>query len=902
MSFLAKSNGVTLEKHIADVLASVRVLEQKNRECHPRELWRDLKLAAFLHDVGKVDPVFQQKLKSSVEEASRGASTISHNLISVFLINREKLLSYAQNPEAVLGAVAFHHWRDYYPDLFLGARGEEVSRMARSMLEEREMWEDLVNRLHHELQTLAHEYDIDPEVISFNKTWADYFQYNSIGNAGLLLPPYLLSFLPQKLKLRDIKDDQERIFLAGNLMRCDHFASLIETEDLDLSPEDIEHNLFPSTSELHRSLEEDFREKAAARNEPEPSFWQRDFFASAPDLREGSLVFIAPTGVGKTEFAYLWGAGRKNIYLLPMRAAVNAMWQRTRRAFGRAREDLTGHIAFLHGEAAMELRSAGRNPDLEGESLTRSLALARHLAEPYIIATGDQVAPAVLKYPGYERLYTVLMDSCLVVDEVQAYDPRAAAVVTKLLEDVHNLQGRVLLMTATLPPFIQEEISQRLRLSSDRILNFLETSFGKAFAGQVRHRLQFKVYRKKPAQTKLGYPDVVSFQVLMEEMVALARDGKKVLAVFNTVKAAQEAYDLASSLLDGVEGSPPLLLIHSRYTRTDRRENEKAIEDYMPNGRAPRLEKGCLVLATQVVEASLDIDADILYTELCPVDSLIQRLGRVWRRAARQASGMEEPSYANVYVLVETEDLCSGCGRVYDRHLVALTGFILARQAMGDLELMGEQSHIENLLADYRDIVFKKDRRRAYNPDEKENSALCKLLAKAPQFCLNELEKVRLVALTYGALTWSWKRGEKDVGSYLKEYYETLDILDSGYCSDRKYDAQRLFRQVYTVEVVPRKRIEEFGRKLKAFIERQDRPCYFDFNEQVLGNFTVPVDFRSLPSHAVTQPLAEVIDISFINARFARKIERWLQGIMVVPAHYDSQRGLVLEVGENGEE
>ncbi|WP_027357653.1 CRISPR-associated helicase/endonuclease Cas3 [Desulfofundulus thermocisternus] len=890
MPFWAKSNGVALEEHTADVLAAVRALEQKNRQYHERELWEDLKLAAFLHDVGKVDPVFQQKLKNNAEESSSGGTTISHNLLSVFLLNREKLLSAARNPGAVLGAVAFHHWRDYYPDLFLGARVDEVSKTARGMLEKREMWETLVNKLRHELQNLAHEYGIDPELISFNEMWASYFQYNSMGNAGLLLPPYLLSFLPQKLIVRNIQDDRERIFITGNLMRCDHFASLIETEEPGLSPEDIEHGIYPSISELHRSLEEDFREKAAVRKEPEPSFWQRDFFASAPDLGEGSLVFIAPTGVGKTEFAYLWGAGRKNIYLLPMRAAVNAMWQRTRRAFGKAKEGFEGYVALLHGEAAMELWNASRDPNLEGENLTRSLALARHLAEPYIIATGDQIAPAVLKYPGYERLYAVLMDSCLVVDEVQAYDPKAAAIITRLLEDIHNLKGRVLLMTATLPSFVQEEISQRLGLPPERIINFLNTPYGKMLAGQVRHHLQFKVYTKKDKQDKPGYPDAEPYQNMIEEMVSLARNGKKVLAVFNTVKAAQKAYGLISNLLDGIEESPPLLLVHSRYTRTDRRKKEKDVEDYMPNGRAPQWGKGCLVLATQIVEASLDIDADILYTELCPIDSLIQRLGRVWRRAARQPSGTVKPSYTNVYIMTEVEELASGCGRVYDRHLVALTGYILARYAAGNLELAETENVIENLLTEYTDTV------------NKDYSALYELLASAPQFYLNEQAKMQLVTLTYSILTLAWKHGRKDIGSYLKEYYDTLDILDSGYCSDRKYDAQRLFRQVYTVEVVPREKIEEFNKKLKSFLEQQDRPGYFDFNEQVLSNFTVSVDFRSLSRHADRQTLTDIIDIDHFNAKTIQKIRRWLQDIWVVPASYDNQQGLILEADDIGEE
>ncbi|NPV53473.1 MAG: CRISPR-associated helicase Cas3' [Firmicutes bacterium] len=903
MPFLAKSNGVTLEKHTADVLTSVQVLKRKNRSRYPEELWRDLEIAAFLHDTGKADPSFQRKVGGEYSDWLQEASpSISHNLVSLFLVNREKFIASTHSPEMVLGAVSFHHWRDYYPDLLLGSRSAEVSGLARNMSMERERWGALASKLRNEMRSLALQHGIDPEIIDLNANWVSYFQHSNLGNAGLLLPPYLLSFLPQRLTLRStVEDVRKRIFLSGNLIRCDHFASLVETENPELTIEDIEYSLPLSYEELARVLEEIFREKSSDSQGAQSSFWQKEFFEKNPERCGQSMVFIAPTGVGKTEFSYLWGTGKKNIYLLPLKATVNAIWQRTQGVLGRIESNLRTHVALLHGEAALEFRNRKDELDLEGEGLVRSLVLARHLAEPYIIATGDQVAPAVLKYPGYERIYAVLMDSFVVIDEVQAYDPKAAAIVTKLLEDVHKLGGKVLLMTATLPPFIRREIEKRLELP---VVDFLsETPLGKALATRSRHRLKIRVYRGESTQTE-EICHAPSFEGLISEMTAAARDGRKVLAVFNTVKAAQRAYELASKLLNEAKTRLPLLLLHSLFTQADRRGHEKlATEDYIPNGKPSKIEGGCIVFATQIVEASLDIDADILYTELCPMDSLIQRLGRVWRRAARWVSGDWSPPYINVHILICTDNdkLCSGDGGVYDRHLLRLTAYLLACHAQGNQEITQLPSE---LLASYKEVLTPGKRSRRGAPRKGQNeeggTKLLQFLVDAPEFSLTESEKSQMVNLIYEVLDRAEEEGESEIASYLSEYYGRLDALDNGYCSDRKDDAQRLFREIHTVEVVPSAMMKQFEEELETFIYNYKHPSYFDFAELILSRFTVPIAEYSMRRHK-RQPLVDQIKLGEADSTLANKVRNWLQGIMSLSAPYDSDRGLVLEANVNGE-
>ncbi len=120
--------------------------------------------------------------------------------------------------------------------------------------------------------------------------------------------------------------------------------------------------------------------------------WQLD---KINDYRDKHAILVAPTGYGKTEFAFLWGSGEKFFYTLPLRAAVNQIFERAKAIFGEQK------VGLLHSDADVYLLGDGG----EGQANLKAYDLARQLAYPALISTGDQFFPYALRPPGYEKIY-----------------------------------------------------------------------------------------------------------------------------------------------------------------------------------------------------------------------------------------------------------------------------------------------------------------------------------------------------------------------------------------------------------------------------------------------------------------------------------------------------------------
>jgi CRISPR-associated endonuclease/helicase Cas3 len=136
-----------------------------------------------------------------------------------------------------------------------------------------------------------------------------------------------------------------------------------------------------------------------------------------------------------------------------------------------------------------------------------------------------------------------------------------------------------------------------------------------------------------------------SWETAAETIAQSVNEQKKVLVVCNRIKAAQEKYTKLKRLFP----ETPILLIHSRFTKGDRDEKERLLlgldEDGKPNGNFNTSSKACIVVATQVVEVSLDISFDMMVTEAAPLDALIQRFGRVNRKRTEETIGTYKPVY-----------------------------------------------------------------------------------------------------------------------------------------------------------------------------------------------------------------------------------------------------------------
>ena len=392
------------------------------------------------------------------------------------------------------------------------------------------------------------------------------------------------------------------VFLKGMLHKCDYAASA------GIAPE--------------KKYDGDYRSYFVNRL----PFELRPFQKTAKDNSGKSIVLVASTGMGKTEYAMNWIDGSKAFYLLGIRIAVNEMFKRFTDFFEEK------NVALLHGETSFFLASNDSNED----DYNSALARIRQFSYPLTIATADQLVTSVFKYNGFELAYFTASYSKIVVDEIQSFAPAAIAAIVVFLKEIHSLGGRFLLMTATLPPFVREEFENMLGVIIPP----------HQYLDKKRHRIK-----------------LIDVPINSEAAIAMLKDkikNKKALIICNTVVKAQKMYDALAEL------QPQL--IHARFIGRDRKQKESDIM---------KASGPCVWISTQIVEASLDIDFDILFTECASIESLFQRFGRCFRKRDYDA---DDP---NVYIFA------SDPTRIYDHSLFNKTWEILHDY---DMQLLNEET------------------------------------------------------------------------------------------------------------------------------------------------------------------------------------------------------------------
>ncbi|MGB4268034.1 MAG: CRISPR-associated helicase Cas3' [Spirochaetota bacterium] len=304
----------------------------------------------------------------------------------------------------------------------------------------------------------------------------------------------------------------------------------------------------------------------------------KQFQVQAKNNSDKNIILIASTGMGKTEAAMSWINGKKAFYLLGIRVAVNEMYKRFEKIFGGK------NIALLHGESSYFFAQNELNDD----DFELKIEKIRKLSYPITIATADQLVTSVFKYPGFELTYLTSSYSKIVVDEIQSFSPAAIASIVVFLKEIHNLGGKFMLMTATLPPFLIDEFKD---------LDNVEF-FKPQLLTMKRHRI------------KIVDDEIENVNKYVEKF-----KNKKLLIICNTVSKAQKIYEILKNFNPN--------LIHSKFIGKDRKEKEKLIME---------MQSPCIWITTQIVEASLDIDYDLLFTECAPIESLLQRFGRCYRK------------------------------------------------------------------------------------------------------------------------------------------------------------------------------------------------------------------------------------------------------------------------------
>ena len=185
----------------------------------------------------------------------------------------------------------------------------------------------------------------------------------------------------------------------------------------------------------------------------------------AIENRETDIIAVASTGMGKTEAGLLWIGDQKGFFILPVRTAINAIYDRVREEILQE-EKLEERVALLHSEALEYY-----NDNVEELDITEYFDRGKHLSLPLSISTLDQLFNFVLRYKGYETKLATLSYSKIVIDEIQMYEPDLLAVLIRGLGQIHRLGGKIAIVRATLAPFIKQ------LLKEDADIEFKEKDF-----------------------------------------------------------------------------------------------------------------------------------------------------------------------------------------------------------------------------------------------------------------------------------------------------------------------------------------------------------------------------------------------------------------------------------------
>lgn len=571
---LAKSSGETLPEHTINCLDVAQSLIYSLPDHLPpfekdkEELKRDVFLAVAMHDVGKSARGFQEVLWGK-RESWNGKR---HEIISAAFASGFEGIS-----PAVIFSILTHHKSiptDGITEIY-GCLPSEQIPIGR----ETPVWKEMANEWKENYKLFLEGWkeisrylnNVLPKVIS-----------DKCELTPLALPP---SWLERGSGRRGQKRSipfNERFYASlvrGLTITSDHLGSVKK------KPPKIPNF---GTYQIFNSGQ-----------------FPRPFQKCAGDI-EGSAILRAPTGSGKTEAALLWAQKNQKhngrlFYVLPYTASINAMYKRLKIIFGE-------NVGLVHHRATASLYSMLESDEdvvsrLDKQKTAAVLSeLGREIYFPIRVCTPHQILRYTLRGKGWETMLAEFPDACFIFDEIHAYDPRVVGLTLASAKLFAQWGAKCLFISATLPKFLR-----KLIMDAMGDLPFIEPNPMQTEDQRILDK------KRHIVEIKEG-----SLKDHMNTIIESIRNASSTLIVCNHVQTSQEIYSLVKQKLP----EENIKLLHSQFNQEDRNR----IENEIVNNPLPKA-----LIATQVVEVSLNIDFEIGFFEPAPIDALIQRMGRVNR-------------------------------------------------------------------------------------------------------------------------------------------------------------------------------------------------------------------------------------------------------------------------------
>ena len=567
--------------------------------------WELLKLACLYHDLGKMNRVFQAMINK--KSKPRGIDNIPHGYLSVMFVDYKKLkkeYGFKNNDIDILAnAIAHHHLREEFDQEM---KNKVIDYKPYLVEDAEDFYYDKLPEVNKDINTTCLEL--------VNRSGISGMSKNLVG---------------------------DYILIKGLLNKIDYAAS--GNYEIEYRNDFLEGSLDNHKKSWGEDADYNDLQKFMIEN------------------RDENVIAVAETGYGKTEAGLLWIGNNKGFFTLPLRSAINSIYDRIRLDILKEEEDfLNERLGLLHSDSLSELymrkESKEDGLDIEDLEILEYNSRTRQKSLPLTISTIDQIFKFVYKYEGFEEELASLAYSKIVIDEIQMYSADLLAYLIVGLDMIDKVGGKFSIITATLPPFI-------LDLLKERIENIKEPEKPYFNQNRLRHRMEI-------IEDDLNY-----------EFVKEKYKDNKILVIANTVKKVQEIYEGLEKDLEG-----QVHMFHGSYIKKDRRSKEKEILEF---GKRDSKDSG-IWICTQVAEASLDIDFDILITELSDLNGLFQRMGRCYRNRNI------EDDKSNIYVFDGGDNICSGIGFVNDRDIFDMSKSALREELKDRKSLdMGEEKKLD---------------------------------------------------------------------------------------------------------------------------------------------------------------------------------------------------------------
>lgn len=431
-------------------------------------------------------------------------------------------------------------------------------------------------------------------------------------------------------------------------------------------------------------------------------FKTRDFQKKAISMvsemtAPGIVVIEAPMGEGKTEIALALSEilaskfGQNGLFFgLPTQATANSVFKRVKswveKCSGTGKRSLT----LLHGKAAY-------NPEFEsipksGWNVEDNIVVHEWfhgktgLLSDISVGTVDQVLMMGLKRKHLSMRHLGISEKVVIIDECHAYDEYMGSYLCKSLNWLGALNVPVILMSATLPPLRKHDLISAYLNSAE---TYVDDSEGYPKITCVnKDKISIDCADASSRARTVSIKRIDDDHVIEELKCKLSLGGYAGLIV-NTVIRAQKLYD---SICDSFPNAD-IHLIHSAFTAGDRAFKEISLMKAM--NRSGACTNQTIVIGTQVLEQSLDIDFDVLFTDICPVDLILQRMGRLHRHDNIRSELLRDPT---CFIIDSEDNFEKGSEQVYGKY-----------QLMNARYLLGDYVNIPNDIPKLVSFAYSKD-------------------------------------------------------------------------------------------------------------------------------------------------------------------------------------------------